>query len=116
MVGEKVVVTTIRPERLTEKGLPISITLDLNVDPTTWEATRKVTGPVHIGYVYRDSVNEWFSTAIGRPVLLLHKARAQSKLMNRKEQIHANTADRSRPFTPAGVSLINDDSIKDIEI
>ena len=32
-MGSKVVVTTLAPERLTVRGLPVSLTLDLEVDP-----------------------------------------------------------------------------------
>jgi hypothetical protein len=63
----KVTVTTSEPERLSLKGLPLTITLELEVkDPNKigpW-----CEGIRHAGYRYSEEISEWFSTAIEKPV------------------------------------------------
>ena len=59
--------TTMRPERLVEKGLPTTLTLDLDVPPemisdetikTSWKKYK------FFSHVYPEEVNRWFAAAI----------------------------------------------------
>ena len=66
-MGSKVIVTTMRPERLVEKGLPTTLTLDLDVPPEKIDSVAITTNRKHykfLSHVYPEEVNRWFAAAI----------------------------------------------------
>ena len=59
--------TTMRPERLVEKGLPTTLTLDLDVPPEKIDSVAITTNRKHykfLSHVYPEEVNRWFAVAI----------------------------------------------------
>jgi len=106
---------TSRPELLQKEGLPTTFVLELNVDPKTigeyWVGLKGKEG-----HIYPDKVNKWFSTAIGRDVVLLHSAmdRLLSLLPNR--HIHMAQGDVRKTFTTdASFHIVNLSSCKDLQ-
>jgi hypothetical protein len=71
------VVTTTRPERLTEKGMPVEMVIDLDVDPAQIGEIFK--GMKHEGHLYPQKVNDWFSAAIDRKICLVHSSNQRFK-------------------------------------
>ena len=72
--GSKVEITTDEPSRLTAKGMPVSLTLEMDIDPKT-ELGEKVEITykrwVFTGYKFPSDVNKWFSTAIEKEVFAI---------------------------------------------
>ena len=112
----KVLVTTNKPHRLTDKGLPTDITMDLNIaDPSKigpW-----FEGAKHAGYRYPDQVNEWFSAAIDKKVVALHATfdNQKWKTLDPKRHIHMHEGDIRKTFTTdASFHMVNKTSVDEL--
>ena len=72
LTGSKLQITTEFPERLAEKGLPVSLTLEMDIDPEKdltgeWVAVNKG----YAGYKYPEDVCKWFSAAVEEDVIAI---------------------------------------------
>ena len=114
LVGSTVVVKSLRPELLREKGLASQITIDLAVRGES-------VGPLHqckkyAGHRYPPDINLWFSTAIQREVILAHASSTYNKLVAKETQVHSVETDKHRAFTTdAAVHLIAEASVADLK-
>lgn len=62
----------------------------------------------HEGYPYPDDINEWFSTAIGKKVVLLHSSGTRRMPLNPKRHIHMIEGDVRKTFTTdAALHIVN---------
>ena len=75
--GSKVVITTCEPDRLIKKGLPESLTIELDINPETdlgETVTTSYSPWKYLGHKFSDDVSNWFSVAINKEVIALRAA------------------------------------------
>ena len=73
--GSRLTITTEFPERLSERGMPVTITLEMDIDPEkdlTGEFIEVNKG--YAGYKYPEDVCKWFSIAIEEDVVALRSS------------------------------------------
>ena len=113
LIGAKVHVTTKRPELLRAKGLPETIVLDLDVDPTKIGELYK--GKSHEGHRYPHRVCDWFSTAVERPLILCHSPMERQMPLNPNRHIEMRQGDTRKTYTSdAALHIVNHDSVADL--
>ena len=82
LTGSKLLITTEFPERLTEKGLPASLTLEMDINPATDLTSEWVDANERCsGYKYPEDVCKWFSTAIKREVIAIRAPMARKNTL-----------------------------------
>ena len=87
--GSKVTISTSLPERLTDKGLPVSLKLELDIDPKA-ELVEYVEREGHpkvsyAGYTYPKDVCNWFSVAIGKDVIAVKSRMDRRTALNKNK-------------------------------
>ena len=86
--GSKLQITTEFPERLTEKGMPVSLTLEMDINPEkdlTGEFIECMKG--YAGYKYPEDVCKWFSAAIQKDVIAIRSPMTRKTKLNPKRLI-----------------------------
>lgn len=70
----------------------------------------------YCGFVMTDQVNEWFSAAIGKVVVLLHSDLGRLNYITKKNTILCHEGDQAKCFTFDGsMHLINEASVRDLK-
>lgn len=99
------------PERM--ELLPKSLTLPLDVDPKKIGKLFKAAN--HEGYLYPEYINQWFSQAIGKKVMLLHSSGEKKMSLNPKRHIHMTEGDTRKTFTTdAALHIVNKASVDEL--
>ena len=89
--------------------------LELDIDGEKVGPLFKARKSNHEGHRYPDNVNEWFSTAIGKQVIVLHSAPTKLQEMDPNRYIHMKEGDQRKMFyADAAFSLINKASVDDL--
>jgi len=115
--GSKVTLTTQNPYRLTAKGLPTSIEIDLEekmIGPLVKCAKRcaKNTGDM-FGRKCSAQLSEWVSVAVNEKVIVIKADQGIDKLPNSKGMLpYGKEQDRLRNFVgEAPIHIVNDHSV-----
>lgn len=96
----KVIITTKFPERLTEKNLPTSLTIDLDCEENFGDKNNLVqAAKKYEGYCMSPHICEWFSTAIEREVFALRAAHNRRMRLDKKRLIFSRRTDLRKTFT-----------------
>ena len=85
--GSKLEINTDCPERLTEKGLPIKLTLELEINPATdmGEYVERETAKArysYAGYKFPEQVNKWFSVAINKEIFAVRSPKHRTWVLS----------------------------------
>ena len=110
--GSVVTITSEQPEKLTAKGLPLELKIELNEDPESiGEFVECKKG--YFGHKYPEKVNAWFSAAIEREVFAIRSPLRRRNRMNPKRIIYDRHDDLRKSFcTDAAFHLINKSSVE----
>ena len=117
--GSIVTVTTRRPALLTAKGLPTSISFDLDAPPE--EAGPYInTEHLHawknigsVGFVYNATVNNWFTVALERDVFVIRAPRGHYSRARYFKNPRAVKGDMCKGFaSEAPIHIVNENSIR----
>ena len=82
--GSKLTITTEYPEKLTTKGLPGSLTLEMNINPETDLGAFAVCKKGYAGYKYPDDVCKWLSIAIDKDVIAIRSSMTRKNALDPK--------------------------------
>ena len=110
--GSKVTVTSMEPDRLKAKNLPLSLTIDLEDEP-------EKTGPFiecqrgYFGFQFNDTVCKWFSAAIDKEVIAIRSPLKRRTRGNPKRLLFDRQDDLRKTFcTDSAFHIINKASVE----
>ena len=113
--GSKLQINTEKPKRLAEKGLPVSLTLEMDIDPEKELGELIECNKGYAGFKYPDDVCKWFSAAIDKDVVVLRSPMTRKTKINPKRLIFDKSDVHKTFTTDAALHIINKASVEELE-